>query len=310
MIGAPSQLDLFDPKPALNRFDGQPCPLELTRGKRFAFIGDDLTLAGSPFRFARHGQSGQEISELLPHLATVADEIAILRGLHTDEINHAPAQMFLHTGSGRGGRPGLGAWVTYGLGTENQDLPAYVVLLSGILGGAGTSLWSNGFLPGVYQGVQFRSAGDPVLFLSNPAGHGPGDRRRVLDAVGALERDRVCRGRRPGNRHADQAVRDGLPDAGLRPRAHGHRAGVARDPRALRRNARQGLVREQLPPGPAPRRARRPHRRTLRFRLGSSLQPRRSAAGQVQRRRPGHVRADQGPQAEGAARRDARHLGR
>jgi hypothetical protein len=186
MIGAPSQLDLFDPKPALNRFDGQPCPLELTRGKRFAFIGDDLTLAGSPFQFARHGQSGQEISELLPHLATVADEIAILRGLHTDEINHAPAQMFLHTGSGRGGRPGLGAWLTYGLGTENQDLPAYVVLLSGILGGAGTALWSNGFLPGVYQGVQFRSAGDPVLFLSNPAGHGPGDRRRVLDAVGAL----------------------------------------------------------------------------------------------------------------------------
>jgi len=186
MIGAPSQLDLFDPKPALNRFDGQPCPLELTRGKRFAFIGDDLTLAGSPFRFARHGQSGQEISELLPHLATVADDIAILRGLHTDEINHAPAQMFLHTGSGRGGRPGLGAWLTYGLGTENQDLPAYVVLLSGILGGAGTSLWSNGFLPGVYQGVQFRSAGDPVLFLSNPAGHGPSDRRRVLDAVSAL----------------------------------------------------------------------------------------------------------------------------
>jgi hypothetical protein len=186
MIGAPSQLDLFDPKPALNRFEGQPCPPELTRGKRFAFIGDDLRLAGSPFRFARHGQSGQEISELLPHLATVADDIAILRGLHTDEINHAPAQMFLHTGSGRGGRPGLGAWVTYGLGTENQDLPAYVVLLSGVLGGAGTSLWSNGFLPGVYQGVQFRSAGDPVLFLSNPAGQRSGDRRRVLDAVRAL----------------------------------------------------------------------------------------------------------------------------
>ena len=186
MIGAPSQLDLFDAKPALNRFDGQPCPSELTRGKRFAFIGGELTLAGSPFRFARHGESGQEISELLPQLATVADDIAILRGLHTDEINHAPAQMFLHTGSGRGGRPGLGAWVTYGLGTENQDLPAYVVLLSGVLGGAGTSLWSNGFLPGVHQGVQFRSAGDPVLFLSNPAGQRSSDRRRVLDAVRSL----------------------------------------------------------------------------------------------------------------------------
>jgi uncharacterized protein (DUF1501 family) len=186
MIGAPSQLDLFDHKPVLDRFHGQPCPPELTRGRRFAFIGSDLTLAASPFRFAQHGQSGQRISELLPHLATVADDIAIVRSLHTDEINHAPAQMFLHTGSGRGGRPGLGAWMTYGLGTENHDFPAYVVLLSGVLGGAGNELWSHGFLPGAYQGVPLRSAGDPVLFLSNPPGHASSDRRRVLDAVRSL----------------------------------------------------------------------------------------------------------------------------
>lgn len=192
MIGAPSQLDLFDHKPELNARDGQTCPEELTRGKRFAFIGGELKLAGSPFKFARHGQSGQEISELLPHLAGVADEIAVVRSLHTDEINHAPAQMFLHTGFGRGGRPSFGSWVVYGLGSESSDLPAYVVLQSGPLGGAGTSLWSSGFLPSVYQGIQFRASGDPVLFLSNPKGHSAADRRRVLDAVAALNQRQLA----------------------------------------------------------------------------------------------------------------------
>jgi hypothetical protein len=186
MIGAPSQLDLFDPKPALVKHDGQPCPEEFTRGRRFAFIGGPLTLAGSQFRFARHGQSGQTMSELLPNLARLTDEIAVVRSLHTDEINHAPAQMFLHTGFGRGGRPSFGSWVSYGLGSENRDLPAYVVLVSGPTGGAGTSLWSSGFLPSVYQGVPLRTTGDPVLFLSNPKGQTPADRRRVLDAVKAL----------------------------------------------------------------------------------------------------------------------------
>jgi hypothetical protein len=186
MIGAPSQLDLFENKPELNQRDGEECPESLLKGRRFAFIGGKMTLAGTRWKFARHGQSGQEISELLPHLSTVADDIAIVKTLHTEEINHAPAQMFLHTGFGRGGRPSFGSWVTYGLGTENQDLPAYVVLLSGPLGGAGTSLWANGFLPSVYQGIQFRSSGDPVLFLSNPKGQTPSDRRRIYDAVRAL----------------------------------------------------------------------------------------------------------------------------
>src|SRR6185503_12914973 len=181
MIGAPSQLDLFDYKPALVRHDGQVCPEEMLRGRRFAFIGGQMTLAGTRFRFQRHGQSGQAISELLPHLAGVADELAVIRTLHTDEINHAPAQMFLHTGFGRGGRPSFGSWAVYGLGSENQDLPAFVVMLSGPAGGAGTSLWSTGFLPSVYQGIQFRSSGDAVLFLSNPKGHDDADRRRVLD---------------------------------------------------------------------------------------------------------------------------------
>jgi len=186
MIGAPSQLDLFDHKPELVKRDGEDCPESLLKGRRFAFIGGKMQLAGSKFKFAKHGRSGQELSENLPHLAKVADDIAIVKTLHTEEINHAPAQMFLHTGFGRGGRPSIGSWVTYGLGTENQDLPAYTVLLLGPLGGAGTSLWANGFLPSVHQGIQFRSSGDPVLFLSNPKGQSQDDRRRIFDAVKSL----------------------------------------------------------------------------------------------------------------------------
>ncbi len=186
MIGAPSQLDLFDYKPTLVERDGEECPESLLAGRRFAFIGGKMQLAGTRWKFGRHGASGQELSELLPRLAGVADELAIVRTLHTEEINHAPAQLFLHSGSGRGGRPSFGSWVTYGLGAENQDLPAYVVLLSGPLGGAGTGLWANGFLPSVYQGIQFRSSGDPVLFLSSPAGQSHADRRRIYDAVKSL----------------------------------------------------------------------------------------------------------------------------
>jgi hypothetical protein len=192
MIGAPSQLDLFDHKPKLIEHDGHVCPPDLLKGKRFAFIGEEMTLAGSQYRFQKYGENGQQISELLPHLSTVADDIILLKGLHTDEINHAPAQMFLHTGFGRGGRPSFGSWAVYGLGSENQDLPAFVVMLSGPAGGAGTSLWSTGFLPSVYQGVQFRSSGDPVLFLSNPKGHSASDRRRVLDTISELNQSQLA----------------------------------------------------------------------------------------------------------------------
>lgn len=189
MIGAPSQLDLFEEKPELVKRHNQPCPPEVTKDRDFAFIGKTSTLAGSPWKFSRHGQSGLIFSELLPHLASVADELAIAHSIHSEEINHAPAQMFLHSGFGRGGRPSFGSWVTYGLGSVNQELPGYVVLLSGPPGGAGTSLWSSGFLPSVHQGIQFRSEGDPVLFLSNPSGHTVADRRRVLDAVSALNQE-------------------------------------------------------------------------------------------------------------------------
>ena len=186
MIGAPSHLDMFDPKPELTKRHNQPCPPEVTKDRDFAFIGKTSTLAGSPWKFRKHGTSGQWMSELLPHLGEVADELAVIRSLHSEEINHAPAQMFLHSGFGRGGRPSFGSWVLYGLGSENKDLPGYVVLLSGPAGGAGTSMWSTGFLPSVYQGIQFRSEGDPVLFLSNPEGKSRQDRRHELDTLANL----------------------------------------------------------------------------------------------------------------------------
>lgn len=192
MIGAPSQLDLFDWKPELVRRHNQPCPPEVTKNRDFAFIGKTSTLGGSPWKFARHGDSGQTLSELLPHLAGVVDELAVVRSLHTEEINHAPAQMFLHSGFGRAGRPSFGSWVMYGLGAETEDLPGYVVLLSGPAGGAGTNLWSSGFLPSVYQGIQFRSEGDPVLFLTNPQGVQVEDRRRELDALARLNAQQLA----------------------------------------------------------------------------------------------------------------------
>ncbi len=192
MVGAPSQLDLFDHKPELRKFDGQPCPEEFIKGKRFAFLRGHPSIAASQFAFQRHGRSGAEISELLPHLAKVADDIALVKTVHTDEFNHAPAQLFLHTGFGRNGRPSFGSWVTYGLGSENQDLPAYVVLLSGPLAGAGHSLWSSGFLPSVHQGVQFRGSGEPVLFLGNPKDHSRSDRRQVLDTLQQLNRAQLA----------------------------------------------------------------------------------------------------------------------
>jgi hypothetical protein len=188
MIGAPSHLDLFDPKPELVARDGQVCPDSLLVGKRFAFIGGELRLSGSRSHFCRQGHCGHALSHLLPHLGKVADDLCIVHSLHSEEINHAPAQIFLHTGFGRGGRPSFGSWVTYGLGSENEDLPAYVVLLSGPPGGAGSSMYSSGFLPSVYSGIPFRSDGESVLYLNNPLGHEPSSRRRVLDALGTLNR--------------------------------------------------------------------------------------------------------------------------
>ncbi len=198
MAGGPSQLDLFDPKPRLQALDGTACPEEITKGERFAFVQGTPRLLGSPYRFRRHGRSGLEISELLPHLSTVADELAVVRTVHTTQFNHAPAQLFMNTGDAAMGRPSMGSWLTYGIGSENENLPGFVVLASGQFNPeGGKSCWGNGFLPTVHQGVEFRSKGDPVLFLNNPEGVDPGARRDVLDAVRDLNRVRLERSGNP-----------------------------------------------------------------------------------------------------------------
>lgn len=184
--GAPSQLDLYDYKPKLIELNGQPMPESYTKGQRIAQLaGQKLTCVGTKFKFRRHGQSGAELSELLPHIAGIADDIAIVRSLHTEAINHDPGVTMMQTGTTQAGRPSMGAWVSYGLGSENDQLPAFVVLASGfgqdqpLL----TRYWGSGFLPSNHQGVEFRSQGEPILFVSNPKGVSDKVRRRILDGV-------------------------------------------------------------------------------------------------------------------------------
>lgn len=187
MSGAPPQQDLWDDKPALVKHNMQPCPDELLKNQRFAFIKGHPRLLGSPHKFARHGQSGTSISELLPHTATVIDELAVIRSMHTDQFNHAPAELLIYTGSSRFGGAAMGSWITYGLGSENENLPGFVVLISGGTDPTGgKALWSTGYLPTVYQGVQCRAGGDPILYVSNPKGMERADRRRTLDALRTL----------------------------------------------------------------------------------------------------------------------------
>jgi hypothetical protein len=192
MAGAPSHLELFDNKPALARFDGKLPPADLVKGYRAAFINPNSTLLGPKFKFAKYGQSGAEISELLPHTAKVVDDIAIVKSMATDAFNHAPGQLLMNTGSPLFGRPSMGAWVTYGLGSESRDLPAFVVFSSGAKGpSGGNSCWGSGFLPTVYQGVQFRGSGDPVLYLSNPKGIDRELQRDSLDTISKLNKARL-----------------------------------------------------------------------------------------------------------------------
>jgi len=193
LVGAPSHLDLFDYKPELQKRSGQLCPDEFFEGKQLAFIREQPNLLGTPsndetYAFRPSGASGQPISNLLPHLQGVADEICFLKSLHTEQFNHAPAQLMSLTGFNLFGRPSIGSWIDYGIGSLNEDLPGYVVLNTGQVLGAGNSAWGSGFLPTVHQGVEFRSQGDPVLFLSNPKGVSPRDRRSVVDAVKDLNR--------------------------------------------------------------------------------------------------------------------------
>ncbi len=192
MGGGPSQFELFDYKPTLDKLDGTLPPPELLDGYRAAFINPNSKLLGPKFKFSKHGESGIEISELLPHTAKIVDDLCIIRSMTTDAFNHAPAQLMMSTGSQQFGRPSMGAWVTYGLGCESRDLPAFIVLNSGKKGpSAGSGNWNSGFLPTIHSGVEFRSSGDPVLYLSNPAGVDRLMQRQTLDAVNELNRHRL-----------------------------------------------------------------------------------------------------------------------
>lgn len=185
MAGSPSQLELFEHKPALTKFHGEECPQEYLEGKRFAFIKGTPKMLGPQFKYQQHGETGQWMSELMPRLASTVDDVCVIRSMHTEQFNHSPAQLMLHTGNSLLGSPSMGSWVTYGIGSENNDLPGFVVLASGgKTPSAGKSLWGSGFLPTVYQGVQCRTdGGDPILYLSNPDGMSRDARRKTLDAL-------------------------------------------------------------------------------------------------------------------------------
>lgn len=190
--GAPSHLELFDNKPELAKWNGKLPPAELLKDYRAAFINPNSTLLGPKFSFAKHGQCGAELSELLPHTASIVDDIAIVKSMHTDAFNHAPGQILMSTGSQQFGRPSMGSWATYGLGSESQDLPAFVVFSTGSKGpSGGASNWGAGFLPSVHQGVMFRSVGDPVLYLSNPKGVDDKIQHDTLDSIKRLNQQRL-----------------------------------------------------------------------------------------------------------------------
>jgi hypothetical protein len=189
MAGGPSQLELFDYKPVLQKYDGQDCPDHLLDGKRFAFIQGVPKMLGPQFSFDQHGDSGAWVSERLPYFSKLVDDVCFLKAVHTDQFNHAPAQLLLYTGHARIGRPSMGSWMSYGLGSENDNLPGFVVLVSGgKTPSAGKSLWGSGFLPSIYQGVQCRSQGDPVLYLSDPKGVSRDLKRNTIDAINAINK--------------------------------------------------------------------------------------------------------------------------
>jgi len=187
MVGGPSHLDLFDYKPALNRREGEPVPESLIKGAKFAQIKEKQPkLLGSKWKFKRHGRQGAEISELLPHTASIVDYLTIIKTLKADDINHAFAELQMNTGWRQFGRPSLGSWATYGLGSESRDLPGFVVLQSGSFPRSKGANYGSGFLPSAYQGVPFRAKGDPILNLTSPAGFTPERQRRTIDVINRM----------------------------------------------------------------------------------------------------------------------------
>ncbi|MGB0596698.1 MAG: DUF1501 domain-containing protein [Rubripirellula sp.] len=191
MAGAPSQLDLFDNKPKLRELEGKPIPPSVIAGQRYAFIQPNANVLAPRFSFSKHGQSGAELAEVMPHLATVVDDVAFIKSVHTNQFNHSPAQLFFNTGSPIPGRPAMGAWLSYGIGSDADDLPGFVVLKSGGSLSGGAAMWNAGFLPGQHQGVPFRSSGDPILHVANPKGVDTTAQRQTIDLIRDLNHHRL-----------------------------------------------------------------------------------------------------------------------
>ncbi len=277
MAGAPSQLDLFDPKPKLNELNGQKLPESMIKNVRFAFLKKDTaTLLGSNRTFKPHGECGMELSDLLPHIGSVADDLLLVRSMHTDQFNHHPGQLLMQCGRASFGLPSMGSWLTYGLGSESQNLPGYVVLTAGRGSSGGATLWQSGFLPSVYSGVLFRNQGEPVLNLQTPAGISEGLQRKGLDVLAHVNQARYAQMHDPeiASRIASyelafrmQSAAPELIDLGGETQATLDAYGVDRkepDTKA-RRGGGPGqfhAVRDQLPAGPADGRAGRAVRRT------------------------------------------------
>ena len=192
MEGGPSQLDLFDPKPELQKWNGKPLPESITKNLQLAFIKPTAAVLGSPYTFTPAGQSGMQISELMPHLASVSDDVCLVRSMHTDAFNHHPGQLLLFAGTVQVGRPSMGSWVVYGLGSESKNLPGFVVLSSGVGTSGGESNFSSGFMPSTYQGTMFRSAGEPIVYLSNPPGITRERERQELDVLRDLNQEHAA----------------------------------------------------------------------------------------------------------------------
>jgi len=192
MAGAPSQLELFDHKPKLKEIEGKPIPPSVIKGQGYAFIQPNAAVLGPCFPFSKHGESGAEISDRLPYLSKIADDLTFVKSMHTDHFNHAPAQLFMNTGSGIPGRASMGSWLSYGIGSEADDLPGFVVLQNGVLSG-GSAMWGSGFLPSEHQGVPFRKGSDPILHVSNPKGIDRTAQRQTLDLLNKLNRNSLNR---------------------------------------------------------------------------------------------------------------------
>ena len=319
MAGGPSQLELFDYKPQLQKYSGQPIPDSFIQGRRFAFMDiftkEHPKLLGTVRKFARHGQSGAWVSALLPHLAEVVDDLAFVKSVATDVFNHAPAKLFANTGTAQFGRPSMGSWVTYGIGSESADLPGFVVLQSGPRGPRGGAVnWGSGFLPSAYQGVPLRGGGEPILNLSTPAGISPRPQRRTIEAIAALNQARLDVTADPEIATRIAAYEVAYRMQSSAPELIDLGSETRRDPENVRRRAGQAVVRQQLLARPPAGRARRAVRSALSHRLGPPRRPRpdldpRPRPG-LPRHRPAVRGLDQGPEVAGPARIHTGRLGR